>query len=228
MTQLEAHEELAALYDQRFTDEDLESKSVFWNVLAREVFQPHIPQNGGTVLDLGAGNCELINSLKASTRIAVDLNPNTRQFADDAVRVLTTRSDDMSDVADGTVDTVVTSNFFEHLTTKDALLDTLRETKRVLRGSGKLVVLMPNIRYLAGRYWDYFDHHLALTHVSLAEALKLTGYQVETVLPRFLPYTVKDARLPIRPWMVVAYLRLRPLWPLLGRQMLIVASPRPI
>ena len=39
-----------------------------------------------------------------------------------------------------------------------------------------MVVLMPNIRYLAGRYWDYLDHHLPLTHLSLSEALELTGY----------------------------------------------------
>jgi hypothetical protein len=44
------------------------------------------------------------------------------------------------------------------------------------------------------------------------------------VVPRFLPYTVKDARLSVRPWMVSAYLRVKPVWPVLGRQMLVVAT----
>ena len=127
-------------------------------------------------------------------------------------------------IDDSSVDTVFSSNFFEHLPTKDALLDTLREAHRVTVPGGRLVVLMPNIRYLAGRYWDYLDHHLPLTHLSLTEALGLTGYEVQRVVPRFLPYTVKDAALPIRPWMVRSYLRVPIAWRVLGRQMLVVAQ----
>jgi hypothetical protein len=58
----------------------------------------------------------------------------------------------------------------------------------------------------------------------LSEGLQLAGYDVQRVVPRFLPYTVKDARLSVRPWMVSAYLRVRPVWPVLGRQMLVVAT----
>jgi hypothetical protein len=84
---------------------------------------------------------------------------------------------------------------------------------------------MPNIRYLAGAYWDYLDHHLALTHHSLEEALRLSGYEPVEVIPRFLPYTVRDRRMPRSLTLVRLYLRVRPAWRVLGKQMLVVARP---
>jgi SAM-dependent methyltransferase len=223
----ESQQELEILYRNRFSDQELASKLAFWKVLCERVFQKYVPVDG-TTLDLAAGNCEFVNNITAARRIAVDLNPDVRRFADTGVEVMVVRSDEMVDVVDGTVDTVFTSNFFEHLPSKDALLDTLRECRRVTKPGGRIVVLMPNIRYLAGRYWDYFDHHLPLTHLSLSEALDLAGYDVQEVVPRFLPYTVKDAKIDVRPWMVSAYLQLKPVWRLLGRQMLVVATPRPL
>ena len=82
---------------------------------------------------------------------------------------------------------------------------------------------MPNIRYLGGRYWDYLDRYLPLTHVSLVEGLELAGFSTERVIPRFLPYTVRDSKLPVTAGLVRLYLWLRPIWPVLGRQMLVVA-----
>jgi hypothetical protein len=85
-------------------------------------------------------------------------------------------------------------------------------------------VLMPNVRYLPGKFWDYFDHHTPLTHLSLVEALTLSGFRAERVVPRFLPYTVKQRGLPRSTMLLRAYLSLRILWPLFGRQMLVVAT----
>lgn len=214
-------EHLEAIYRNRFDSRELANKRTLWGVLVQDWFQRYVPTEG-TVVDLGAGNCEFVNAVQAARRIAVDLNPDTVEHAEAGVTVLTTRSDAMSALTDGSVDTVFTSNFFEHLPTKDDLMSTLGECLRVTRPGGLIVVLMPNIRYLPGRYWDYLDHHLPLTHLSLAEALELAGYDVTEQVGRFLPYTVKDARFEVRPLMVRAYLRLPPLWRVLGRQMLVV------
>lgn len=218
-------EDLEAIYRNRFDEQDLANKRTLWAVLVKDFFQGLVPV-GSTVVDLGAGNCEFINEVRAARRVAVDLNADTVARAAPGVEVLTTRSDDLSALDDGSVDVVFTSNFFEHLPTKGDLMLTLAECRRVTRPGGRIIVLMPNVRYLAGRYWDYLDHHLPLTHLSVAEALEIAGYEVEEQVGRFLPYTVKDARFTVRPWMIRAYLRAPLAWRLLGRQMLVVARRR--
>ena len=218
-------EDLASIYRNRFDERELENKRVLWGVLVEHFFQRYVAAES-TVVDLGAGNCEFINVVKAARRVAVDLNPDTATLAAPEVEVLTTRSDQMCALATASVDVVFTSNFFEHLPTKHDLMATLAECRRVTRPGGRIVVLMPNIRYLAGRYWDYLDHHLPLTDLSVAEALELSGYDVVDRVPRFLPYTVKDARFEVRPFMVRTYLALRPAWRVLGRQMLVVGERR--
>jgi SAM-dependent methyltransferase len=215
-------DELSSIYRERFSAEEMAAKAVLWDTLCRSFFSRYVPPDA-TVLDLAAGSCEFVNAIPAGRKIAVDLNPDVRRHAADDVEVVLAPSTDMAAVGSGSVDVVFTSNFFEHLPTKRALLDTLAECRRVLRPGGRLVVLMPNIRYLPGRYWDYLDHHLPLTHLSLSEALELTGYSLERVVPRFLPYTVKDARMKVRPVMVRLYLRCPPAWRILGRQMLVIA-----
>jgi SAM-dependent methyltransferase len=221
MTESADADDLIRIYRQRFDDRDLDNKQVLWRVLVEDFFQRYVPREG-TVVDLGAGNCEFVNQVQAGRRVAVDLNPDTVRLAAPGVEVLTTRSDEMGVLEDGSVDTVFTSNFFEHLPTKDDLIATLAECRRVTRVGGRIVILMPNIRYVGGRYWDYLDHHLPLTDASVAEALDVSGYAVEEQVGRFLPYTVKDARFEVRPFMVRSYLRIRPAWRLLGRQMLVV------
>jgi SAM-dependent methyltransferase len=215
-------DELSALYRNRFDTKELAEKRVLWGALCEGMFQQYVPESG-TVLDLGAGNCEFSNAIRARRRVAVDLNPETKEFADPGVEVLLTSSTDLSGLADGTVDTVFTSNFFEHLPTKEVLMETLRESYRVLAPGGRIVVLMPNIRYVGGRYWDYLDHYLPLTHLSLVEGLELAGFTAERVIPRFLPYTIRNSKLPVTAGLVRLYLRLRPAWFLLGGQMLVVA-----
>ena len=213
--------DLTRLYRERFDDRDLAQKRALWDTLCRHFLQRFIDPDA-TVLDLGAGSCEFTNAVRAGRRIAVDLNPDTKAFAQDA-EVHIVPSTDMRPVESDSVDVVFTSNFFEHLPDKDALLGTLVESHRVLRPGGRLIVLMPNIRYLPGRYWDFLDHHLPLTHVSLVEALRLTGFEPVKVIPRFLPYTVKDARVTIPPALIALYLHFPPAWRVLGKQMFVVA-----
>jgi SAM-dependent methyltransferase len=214
---------LGAIYAARFSAREIAGKRMLWDVLVRDVFQRYVPVDG-TVLDLGAGRCEFTNAVRARRRIAVDLDPAIRTLAAPGVEALVTSSTDLGAVATGSVDCVFTSNFFEHLRSSEDLLATLREVHRVLALDGRLVVLMPNARYLGGAFWDYLDHHLPLTQHSLAEALTLTGFEVLLSRPRFLPYTVRG-RLPVRRVLVRAYLRFPPAWRLLGKQMLVVARP---
>ncbi len=221
---------LESIYRHRFDESELAQKRVLWQVVSQVLFQPLVPPRA-TVVDLGAGYCELINALEADRRIAVDLNPDIKSHAAPGVEVVLASSTDLATIDTGSVDVVVTSNFFEHLPDRGSLLETLRECRRMLVPGGRLVVLMPNIRYLGARFWDYFDHQLPLTHHSLVEAMELEGLEPERVVPRLLPYTVKDAKFTIRGWQVRWYLRFPPVWRVLGKQMFVVArapsAPQP-
>ncbi len=85
------------------------------------------------------------------------------------------------------------------------------------------VALGPNIRYLPGEYWDFYDHYLALTELSLGEVLTETGFTLEEQIPRFLPYTMsRGGQPPV--WMLRLYLKLKFAWPLFGKQFLVVAK----
>jgi SAM-dependent methyltransferase len=217
--------ELAKLYKDRFSDAELAAKRALWETLCRSFLDKYI-EPGDTVLDLGAGSCEFINACRAARKIAVDLNPETRHFAQGAEVVLTS-SDDLSPIETASVDVVFSSNFFEHLPDKPTCLRTLEECSRVLKPGGRLLVLMPNLRFLPGRYWDYFDHHLPLTDRSLVEGMRMANFVPYRVIPRFLPYTVKDSPIKVRPLLVKAYLHARWVWPLLGRQMFVAATSPP-
>ena len=214
-------ERLSRLYRERFAADDRAFKERAWAILCARVFQPLI-RTTDTVVDLGAGHCEFINAIECGRKIAVDLNPEVKRHARDAEFIQTTGTD-LSPLDAGSVNVVFSSNFLEHLPDKQAVLQTLDECHRILAANGTLIVLMPNIRYLNGRYWDYFDHHTPLTHYSVVEALSLSGFEATRVVPRFLPYTVKQRSMPKSIALLRLYLRLRFVWPFFGRQMLVIA-----
>ena len=101
----------------------------------------------------------------------------------------------MKSLANNSVSVVFMSNFLEHLPGKQEVFDTLEECKRILEIGGKILILQPNIRFLPGNYWDFFDHHTPLSDRSLVEALGALGMRIVKSYPRFLPYTTKS-RLP--------------------------------
>ena len=218
-------QQLKELYEHRFDAQDRQDKAGVWKVLCAHFFSRYI-QPSDTVLDVGAGYCEFINHVQATRRIAVDANPEIHIFAGEGVEHHSCRADELSFLADGEVDVAFSSNFFEHLSDKTALVLLVKELHRVLKPGGRLLVMGPNVKYLPGVYWDWYDHHIPLTEKSVEELLQLGGFEIEASHPRFLPPTVKS-RLPKWPWLVRAYLLLGPLsFPLFGKQFLVVGRKR--
>jgi SAM-dependent methyltransferase len=215
-------EQLADLYARRFPGEEREQKESVWRVLCQAFFQKYVSPDS-VVLDVGAGYCEFINNIACKTKLAVDLNQETRSFAAPDVQVIETAVDDLSPLSTASADVAFCSNVYEHLHSTEELLRSLHEALRVLRPGGKFLILMPNIHYAYREYWDFLDHHLPLSHRSLVEALRLCGFNIAEVRPRFLPFSTKS-RFPKTALLVWLYLKLRPVHALLGKQMFIVAT----
>jgi ubiquinone/menaquinone biosynthesis C-methylase UbiE len=209
-------EVLARLYRRRFSPDDLKEMESVWRVLVSDFFQKRIDP-GSTVVDVGAGACLFINSVRAARRIAVDANPDLPLRAAPGVETVVSSDLRLRELPDGTVDCVFLSNFLEHLDDYLAALTLLTAVNRVLRPGGSVMILQPNFRLVPRRYFDFVDHRLILTDASLVEALEVTGFTIREMRVRFLPYTSKS-RLPKLPWLVRIYLWLRPAQWLLGGQ----------
>ncbi len=214
--------ELDDIYTKRFGAKD-KARQTLWATLTGSYFQRYVDPSD-TVLDLAAGYCEFINNVRAKRKHAVDLNPETKRRAAKGVTVHITASTKLPKVLRHKVDVVFVSNFFEHLDDKHQLLETLSQIKQVLKPGGKLLILQPNISRTKGAYWDFVDHSLPINHKSLREALELTGFTVQKLKARFLPYTTSSS-LPIHPLLIKLYLRLPPAQWLLGKQIFALATP---
>lgn len=212
-----------AVYHRRFAGSERHRAQV-WQTLAR-YFQRWI-EPADTVLDLGAGYCEFINSVAAARKYALDSNPVTAAKAAPNVAVLAQQATQPWAVPAQCVDVVFSSNFFEHLTGKQDLAFCLAEAHRVLRPRGRLIALGPNIRFCFDRYWDFIDHSLPLSDRSMVEAVELAGFEKALVIPRFLPFSMSD-RVPHWPWLVTLYLRLSLAQRLWGKQFLVIARKPP-
>jgi ubiquinone/menaquinone biosynthesis C-methylase UbiE len=210
------------MYSQRFSRE-AERRNHVWRELT-PYFQRWIPVDS-TVLEVAAGRGEFINNIKAGHKIAIDLNPDLRKYVSNDVDAYVAPSTDLSMVADKSIDVVFVSNFFEHISRVD-ILRTLAEIRRVLHPQGRILVLQPNIRFCQRDYWMFFDHITAIDDRSLAEALAVSGFAIEKLVVRFLPYTMKR-RLPSAPWLVRLYLRVPLAWRILGAQTFVVARIKP-
>ena len=215
----ELSDELPRQYERRFAAQE-DYRGRVWRVLVDAVFQRYIPASGA-VLELGCGWGEFINQARAARRIGMDLNPESRRHVEDSVEFLYQDCSEPWPIDDGALDAIFTSNFFEHLPDKASLSRTLRHALQSLKPGGRLICLGPNIRYLHGAYWDFWDHYIPLTDKSLVEALELAGFEIERCIPRFLPYTMSRERNPPL-WTLQVYLHMPFAWPLFGKQFLVI------
>ncbi len=208
---------LKEVYAQRFDRDDEASKDAIWRELGRWL-QRYIPVDG-RVVDVACDRGYFIRNVRARERWATDIRDVAAALPAD-VRFVRASGLDLADVMPNSAfDLAFFSNYLEHLSSTEAVLEQLRVAHALLKPGGHVLILQPNIRLIGGSYWDFIDHQTALTEKSLAEAAVMAGFTTREVIPRFLPYTTKS-RLPQHPLLVRAYLNVRPAWWLFGKQTL--------
>jgi SAM-dependent methyltransferase len=172
---------------------------------------------------LACGYGEFINNIQAGQKIAVDLNPDSPAFLDADILFQHSAATDLSFMNSDSIDRAFTSNFLEHLKNKQECDEVFKEVSRVLKPGGLFLILGPNIRYAYKEYWDYYDHYLPLSHLSLTEGLHVAGYEIELCIPRFLPYTMAGPQ-PTHDFLIRTYLALPIAWRIFGKQFFVIAS----
>ncbi len=75
-------------------------------------------QAADTVLDLGCGYGEFINTIRCRNKYAMDLNPDAPRFLSQDITFLHQDCSRRWQLPDASLDVVFTSNFFEHLPDK--------------------------------------------------------------------------------------------------------------
>jgi 2-polyprenyl-3-methyl-5-hydroxy-6-metoxy-1,4-benzoquinol methylase len=206
------------LYEYRFRDIDQDARSVVWDEIARHVHDAL--GRPARVLDPAAGRGEFLNAVPAQERWAVDLVDYEAGILDPAVRTV------IGDVFDVELpvdhfDAVWVSNFLEHLDSQEHVARFLEKMRTHVRPGGSIAIMGPNFRYASKEYFDMADHTVILTHNAVAEHLYAAGFEVERVVPRFLPYSF-TGRLPASAGLVRAYLRIPLAWRILGKQFLVI------
>lgn len=180
-----------------------------------------LPDDGGAVLELGAGWCDFSNEVRARRVVAMDLDATVEKAAAEHVQAEVGDCSDLSRFGDGEFDLVFASNLLEHLD-RETTGRLLAESARVLRPGGRLVLMQPNFRLAPGAYFDDYTHVAIWTDVSLNDYLVSLGWTPVKVMPRFLPLTMRSKASGLT-FLVPWYLR-SPVKPLAG-QMLVVAEP---
>ncbi|MEG4960857.1 MULTISPECIES: methyltransferase domain-containing protein [unclassified Microcoleus] len=214
---------LKKLYANRFDSRQMQAKVALWKVLIDEFLQDYVPPESA-VLDIGGGYCEFINQIQAGEKCLIDLNSDSKLFATPDVKVLNL---DVLNLGNNLAftehfDRIFISNFFEHLSSKEELIQIISFCFDALKPGGSLLVIQPNFKYSFKEYYDFIDHQLPITHLSLQELLQTVGFEIDLIIPRFLPFSTKGR--PASPWLLKVYLKLPLLWQFLGGQMFVKAS----
>lgn len=210
------------VYNFRFPTETDKMRHLLWGVLVKGFFQDLIPASS-VLVDFGCGRGEFLGQISAKRKIGIDRENLLLDRYASQVEFMASESSNWNFLQEDSVDVIFASNVFEHFESKKELDQVLLEMRRVLRQKGRLIILTPNIRLEPRRYWDYYDHHLALSERSIAEALVKAGFKVERIISRFLPWS-SESKVPFGTALLWIYLRIPIFWKLLGKQSLIIGA----
>jgi SAM-dependent methyltransferase len=182
-----------------------QARKVVWQAISR-FLEPYVPADAH-ILEIGAGYCDWINSLPGSRKVAVDLWDRIGEFAHPDVEVI--QHDlrcGLSCLGDSRFDVVLASNILEHFDLDNVLM-LVEQVYLYLKKNGRFIVIQPNFYYAYRHYFDDYTHRSVFTHVSMVSLLRAKGFQIERLMPRFMPYSMRRLSFKVPAWLIMLYLK---------------------
>ncbi len=208
-------------YTSRYTFD--KRRTIVWKEIVR-FLRPFLCDKK-VVVDLGAGYCDFINNTSAEEKYAVDISTEIDKFAGEDVKKIKFPAWNLSLIKSRSTDVVFASNLLEHFTDEE-IQKTTTEIMRVLKPRGILILMQPNYRLSAKKYFDDPTHKKIWSDASLKSFLISNSFDILLAMPRFLPFSMRSNSplIPdfLLPFIVRAYIH-SPLKPFAG-QMLFVAQ----
>ena len=214
---------LAKIYKYRFQNVSRNKKDSVWNEIGKWIFQETLNFRKGekikSILDPACGDGEFLNSFKSKN---INLyGYDLREKSDNLISEIKYENCDFQNVDnEEKFDLIWVSNLLEHLDSTDAIQNYLYKCRKNLNQNGILIIMGPNIKYCFKDYWDFADHNLPLSHLSVAEHLISSDFKILKIHNKFLPYSF-NSFLPSNGLFVYLYLRNKFIWKILGKQFLI-------
>lgn len=214
------------IYEYRFRSTSAVKKEIFWDVLSHHLFYRYLG-SPKKILDPAGGKCEFINSVPAEEKWAIDLEESfIHKFANSDVKTIVGSNLEV-EIPERYFDGIFISNFLEHLNSQEEVSVFLTKMFNAMAKNGKIVVMGPNFKYCFKNYFDFADHSVILTELGLAEHLYGAGFEIEKVIPRFLPLSFRSNRLiPINKFIIKFYLNFPFSWRFFGQQFLVVGQKK--
>ena len=170
-----------------------QGRSKVWKAIS-EYLQKYVDQKNDCVLDLGCGYADFINNIKASRKIAVDINADAKKYCKKDVLFLNESVDHLKAIKKSSVNVIFASNLLEHLDDRE-LRSLTKEINRILIKNAYLILLQPNFKYAYREYFDDYTHKKIFTHISLKDYFEANEFIAIKVIEKFLPISLKS-RLP--------------------------------
>lgn len=214
---------LSKIYKYRFKNISRKSKSFVWNEIGKWILKETLNFRNGnkikSILDPACGDGEFLNSFKNKNinLCGYDLREKSENLIPEIKYINIEFQKVENEIK---YDLIWVSNLLEHLASSDEIQNYLYKCKKHLNKNGILVIMGPNIKYCFKDYWDFADHNLPLSHLSAAEHLISSDFQILKIYNKFLPYSF-NSYLPSNRILVYLYLRNKLVWKILGKQFLI-------
>jgi 2-polyprenyl-3-methyl-5-hydroxy-6-metoxy-1,4-benzoquinol methylase len=218
--------DLERIYQYRFDGISAATKAAVWRRIASWILRDAIYCRSGelvrSILDPACGEGEFLNACcnRGLHLSGCDLRPRSALLSPE-VQFHQGKFQEIS--LEKSYDLIWISNLLEHLPSPEAVQSFLSGCRATLTPGGIITIMGPNIKYCAEDYWDFADHLLPLSHLTVLEHLISAGLEIVAVQDRFLPYSFRS-RLPTHPRLVQLYLNSSWAWPWLGKQFLIRAA----